>query len=158
VLESAGPVALSATADLHPAIVVTRTLRYRTQQVPAGDGRTYEARVPLGRAPVYGFGVSPLGLAASASPFASRGGGPRGLRVTAAGSVGILGFTRNAPAPDTRRANLTIDWGGGAELERPGGRTWALGYRYRHLSNAGTARFNPGLDAHMLVAGVRRRR
>ncbi|HEY0777538.1 MAG TPA: acyloxyacyl hydrolase [Gemmatirosa sp.] len=158
VLEAAGTLALSATADLHPAAVVTRTLRYRTDTYTTTGGQRYEVHVPLDRGLVYGAGISPFGLATTLSPFAARAGWVRGLHFAVAGSVGILTFTRNTPAPDSRRGNLTVDGGGGLELERPGRLTWTLGYRYRHFSNAGTAPFNPGLDARMLVIGVRRRR
>jgi hypothetical protein len=44
-------------------------------------------------------------------------------------------------------SRVTATWGGSGFL---------LGYKFYHMSNAGTASRNPGLDGHMLVVGLQR--
>ena len=52
-----------------------------------------------------------------------------------------------------RRTNFTLEAGGGVRV-RIGAAQWAqLGYKYHHISNAGTAFANPGLDGNVLYAG-----
>jgi lipid A 3-O-deacylase len=42
----------------------------------------------------------------------------------------------------------------GVEIPLGGGLGLTAGYRFRHISNAGQSRINPGLNSHILVAGV----
>jgi hypothetical protein len=94
----------------------------------------------------YAFGVSPFGLELS-SPSQHR------VSVYAASSGGGLLFTRPFPDVTGRRSNFTLEAGGGFRI-RVGTVHWAqVGYKYHHISNAGTAFANPGLDGNVFYAG-----
>lgn len=97
--------------------------------------------------PVIGFGMAPLGLqvrhrmGARVQAYADFGGG-------------VLRFAREMPMDGAARLNFTAQLGTGILVGRPGSLGVALGYKFYHISNAGTATYNPGLDNHMLVAGL----
>lgn len=94
----------------------------------------------------YAVGVSPFGLEIAS---------PANLRVSvfAATAGGGLVFTHPFPDVTGRRTNFTLEAGGGVRV-RIGAAQWAqLGYKYHHISNAGTAFANPGLDGNVLYAG-----
>jgi len=102
---------------------------------------------------VYGFGILPLGFAAEFKrsrrlhPFAELVGG-------------LLASTEPVPiqATDATGLNFMFYVGGGARWKV--GKTSAIdiGYRFLHVSNAGTTRFNPGLDNNIFYAGYLLRR
>jgi hypothetical protein len=149
VLEARGPAALTFTADLLPAVVVTHNPTYQVRdRITAGGTITYKA--VTGRAPVYGAGMSP-GLELSTA-VGSR------VRAFAGGAAGALWFTRDVPVPDARRFNFTFEFGGGLQLGRGARRAFMLGYKFHHLSNAGSAPENPGLDGEVFYAGIVARR
>lgn len=140
-----GVVRVAYAAQLLPVVIV----RGRTPPLahPGGAGaRAYPAgRVPGGNL-AFAVGISPFGLDV-AVPVA------RTVGVYAATAAGGLIFTRPFPVPEARRINFTLEFGGGLII-RAGPERWLqLGYKYHHLSNAYTARENPGLDAHVLYAG-----
>ena len=94
----------------------------------------------------YAVGVSPFGLEIAS---------PANLRVSvfAATAGGGLVFTKPFPDVTGRRTNFTLEAGGGLRV-RIGAAQWAqVGYKYHHISNAGTAFANPGLDGNLLYAG-----
>lgn len=70
------------------------------------------------------------------------------------GSAGLLAFEREVPFGNTRKLNLTFDIT--AAVRAPAWRSLApvIGYKFHHLSNAGTGDFNPGLDANLWFVGV----
>lgn len=65
---------------------------------------------------------------------------------------GLLGFTHNVPLPNTRRVNLTLDFGPGALIHLRGNNAMRVGVWVFHFSNASTAphHWNPGFDGLML--------
>lgn len=80
---------------------------------------------------------------------------PFGLRLDARGvyaqtAVGGLWAADNIPTAQARKFNVTLEAGGGVELHR-----LQLGYKWHHLSNAGSRASNPGIDAHLFYAGWR---
>ena len=151
VLESAGPFALSATADLIPLAVVTHNPTYRTVDVLRPDGSIATIKTETGESPVFGAGFAPFGLQLA---FARIGN----ARVFGAGAVGALRFTRDTPVPDSRPINVTFEYGGGVELARGDGGALVLGYKFHHLSNAYSAPKNPGLDGNVIYLGLLHRR
>ena len=151
VLEAAGPLALASTMDLIPMAVVTRNPEYRLRRLATFGGGTVEYKEPTGRGPVYGAGLSPLGLKLYLAP------GGR-ARLYAAGAAGALWFTRDMPVPNARRFNYAFEYGGGVELARADGVAFVLGYKFHHLSNLYTAPENPGLDGNVVYVGLLRRR
>jgi Lipid A 3-O-deacylase (PagL) len=94
----------------------------------------------------YAFGVSPFGLEVT-TPAARR---MSGYLMTAGG--GLL-FTRAYPDVTGRRTNFTLEVGGGLRVRTRQAQWIQAGYKYHHLSNAGTAFANPGLDANLFYAG-----
>jgi hypothetical protein len=105
----------------------------------------FRAEVP-GPDRAYAFGVSPFGFEL-ATPAERR------VAVYAAAAAGGLVFNRPVPVPEAQRINFTLEYGGGA-LVRVGRAHWVrAGYKYHHLSNAYTARLNPGVDGHVFYAG-----
>jgi hypothetical protein len=52
-----------------------------------------------------------------------------------------------------RRFNLLAEWGGGIRHRMPDGKDWFAEFRYLHVSNAGTAGNNWGLNTLLIVIG-----
>ena len=68
-------------------------------------------------------------------------------------------FTESyTPVPQARRFNVTAEFGGGFEVVRASGGAVVVGYKRHHLSNAGSALANPGLESDVCYVGLRRRR
>lgn len=65
---------------------------------------------------------------------------------------GLLGFTNDVPFPNTRRMNLTLEYGPGALIHLRGNNAIRVGVWVFHFSNASTAPYhwNPGFDGLML--------
>jgi hypothetical protein len=95
--------------------------------------------------------VSPIGL----QFYSARSGG---ARLFAGGSAGAIWFNRDMPVAGARRFNFALQLGTGVELAARNGGALVLGYKFHHLSNAGTARANPGIDGHVVYVGLMRRR
>jgi len=94
----------------------------------------------------YAVGFSPFGLEVVAPLW-------RRASVFGATSGGGLIFTRRFPDVTGRQTNFTLEVGGGVRV-RVNATHWAqLGYKYHHISNAGTAFANPGLDGNIFYAG-----
>jgi hypothetical protein len=138
-----GPVVLSYAPNLVPLVVVSGNPRTRTIAMP--EGRPPET-VVTGRGTVVGAGFSPLGLQLALRP------GSR-IDAYAAGAVGGLWFADRVPSPNSRRFNLTLEWGGGVGVRLDERRAIQVGYKFHHLSNLYTAPANPGLDGNVFYAG-----
>jgi hypothetical protein len=152
-----GPVALEYVAQLIPAAVA-----YDNPVAPLSNAcgflTTAEDLRRPGRQPVqvlepgycrrrvFGAGALPLGLQLTA-PLG------RAVRVFAAGNAGALVFAENMPVPSARRFNFAFDFGGGFEVGTRRSGAVTLGYKLHHISNAWTARSNPGIDHHVLYLG-----
>jgi hypothetical protein len=151
VIDHTGSVTTMYTFDLHPIAVVTNTPRYGVQEVrPRRDVR-FTQTVETGRSPVVGAGVSPLGLQFYGAPHGN-------ARLFAGGSAGGIWFNRDMPMAGARRFNFALQLGTGVEFTARTGGSLVLGYKFHHLSNAGTAQINPGMDGHVLYFGLMRRR
>ncbi len=135
-----GPVRVSYIAQLLPVFIVS------DRAAPAYNPYLDANGLPRLAQRAYAFGVSPFGLEI-ASPVARR------VSVFAATAGGALIFSHSFPDVTGRRTNFTLEAGGGLRV-RVGSSQWAqLGYKYHHISNAGTAFANPGLDGNVLYAG-----
>jgi hypothetical protein len=121
-------VAYEYTLDVIPAAALSAPAR-------AGERKSW----------IYGAGLSPLGLQVhflrgrSVQPFISA-------------AVGFLYFEKKVPVPGASRLNVTPELGLGARFFF-GSHSLTIGYKYHHLSNAYTARRNPGLDSNLIYAG-----
>ncbi|HEY7165626.1 MAG TPA: acyloxyacyl hydrolase, partial [Candidatus Binatia bacterium] len=70
-----------------------------------------------------------------------------------AASVGFLYFTDDVPVPDSSRFNFTPEVGVGVQFFLTPKQAVTVGYKYFHISNAGTGDRNPGLDNNVIYAG-----
>lgn len=102
---------------------------------------------PGGRA-VYGFGVTPLGFTLD---LARR----RKIHPFARFDGGIVASTQPIPErhADATGLNFLFDLGGGARWQAGKRIALSLGYKFLHISNAFTTRFNPGVDNSVFYVG-----
>ena len=143
---------LAYTFDVIPAATVAntpvRTRRFCCLGLSESVRRELEAELGSGTEPstAYGFGVAPLGfqleLFRRSPVYLALGGGG-----------GLLFFDRDVPHLDTRKMNFTATLNAGLRVVISEVWELTLGYKYHHLSNAGTGTFNPGLDSSMLYLG-----
>ena len=73
---------------------------------------------------------------------------------------GLLASTEPAPiqAPDATGLNFMFYLGGGVRWKLRKTAALDFGYRFLHVSNAGTTNFNPGVDNNVFYAGYMLRR
>jgi hypothetical protein len=81
----------------------------------------------------------------------------RGRRIApyVSASVGV-GWTDLTELDEIdRRFNFLAQWGAGIRRRMPGGRDWFGEFRYFHVSNAGTAGNNWGINSLLVLVGRR---
>ena len=150
--------ALEYVADLIPVVVTTANRAYQWRLGPCTppdctdsryrEGEEYvSARWRPERYTSVGFGVAPLGAQLRLSIA------PR-VNLTTAVTAGAVYFSRPVPDYEAARLNFVGEMGFGAELTLTNRRALAIGYRFQHISNAGTAPLNMGLDSHLLAIGL----
>ena len=139
VLAASKAVAFEWTIDAVPLSILSNN---RFTAVPSGTGFV----VTQTRKSVYGWGVSPIGL-----KFNFR----RNRRVQPFGQAtgGFLYFNEQVPLAGAARFNFTFDFSGGVQIVNSNRRSFMIGYKYQHISNANRATFNPGVDVQMIFAG-----
>jgi hypothetical protein len=96
---------------------------------------------------VAGVGVLPIGLRLSQQISGS-------LLAFAEASGGGVTFARAVPDPDARSLNFLASGGIGIRIGKQAHRSYLLGYRFTHISNAYTAHSNPGYNAHVFYLGL----
>ena len=138
VLAASKAVAFEWTIDAVPLAILSNN---RFTAVPSGSGFV----VTQTRKSVYGWGVSPIGL-----KFNFR----RNRRVQPFGQAtgGFLYFKEQVPLAGAARFNFTFDFSGGVQIVNSNRRSFTIGYKYQHISNANRATFNPGVDVQMIFA------
>lgn len=149
-LVRAGRVTLAYAPNAVPVFVLTNNPRYGPATDPVVDlARPGPAvgRAETGRGPVYGYALMPFGVRLSVRVL------PR-LDAFAAGGVGGVRFTRDVPVENARRANVTLEWGGGVAARLGARHRLLAGYKFHHLSNAYSAARNPGVDGDLFYAGL----
>jgi hypothetical protein len=137
---AANGVDISYTASLLPVAIVLQPTLPAFRSTPTG-AREIPAHA------VYGVGLLPLGFAfhfrrhARVQPFADAHGG-------------IIASTEPVPvdAPDATGLNFLFDFGAGIRWKLGNRRAISFGYKFLHISNASTTRFNPGVDNNVLFA------
>jgi hypothetical protein len=102
---------------------------------------------PVGDGPDFGAGLAPVGLRVALQV------GP-GIVVFAEGSGGGVAFTRAMPEATARSLNFLGSAGAGLRIGQRDHRSYIVGYRFTHLSNANTAEDNPGFNAHIIYLGI----
>ena len=136
---------LAYAIDFIPLALTTQPVGFNTNRrvCPPAEPCLFSAvnRIfPDGR--VYGFGISPLGAAATFRP-------KRTVQLLLDTTVGALWFTKPVPVTNGSRFNFTASVGAGAAIMTKDDRGIGFGYRFHHLSNARLAQSNPGLASHM---------
>ena len=131
-----GPLTLKYTADLVP---VALEMQPTTFYIVHGEVLRNRAGT------VFGAGANPFGLQLNF--------GHRKLQPFVNSSAGFLYFTRQVPAPASSQFNFTFNFGGGMQLFTRSRRSFTLGYKYHHLSNADTGIINPGIDSNVIYVG-----
>ena len=135
-----GAVRVNYIAQLLPLLVVSD----RTAAGYDSLLRTVNA-APLPRR-AWAVGIAPFGLEL-VTPASRR------VSLFLASAGGAMLFSRAYPDVTGRRTNFTLEAGGGVRVRTTTSQWVQLGYKYHHLSNAGTAFANPGLDANLFYAG-----
>jgi opacity protein-like surface antigen len=92
-----------------------------------------------GRRWVMGEAISPIGFQWNFMPR-------KKLQPIFSGHGGYMYSTKPVPDQNAGSFNFTFDLGAGFELYRSKSRSIRAEYRYHHISNAGTAQQNPGID------------
>jgi hypothetical protein len=150
VFAARGPLAWSYLMEWVPLAVVERTSARETVNChPTPTSQICEVDRSVRVAA--GTGASPIGL----KLYLNQG---RTRRFFASASGGMIAFSSDVPVRGSRRLNFMFDYGGGVDAVLPDGRSATIGYRFHHISNAGSGRVNPGLDANIIYLGLRRKR
>jgi len=135
-------------AQLAPLVIMTK--------VPIAQGSWFPSRertdsfyivAEWDSGAVAGVGLLPVGLRLSQQVSGS-------LLAFAEASGGGVAFARAVPDPDARSLNVLASGGIGIRIGKGARRSYVLGYRFTHLSNANTAESNPGYNAHVFYLGV----
>jgi hypothetical protein len=136
ILGSRGPFTLKYTAEVIPVALESQPTTYYIvhQKVLKNTAGT-----------VFGAGANPLGLQVNF--------GRKKIQPFANSSIGFLYFTRQVPAPASSQFNFTFNFGGGIQLFTASRRSFTVGYKYHHLSNADTGIINPGIDSNVIYVG-----
>ena len=141
-------VEVSYTADVLP-IVVSTAMPFYTEVGTSCTPSTCTtlSTTKVSRKSVYGGGLVPLG-------FELRVGGGFPLKLVMRGSAGVVEFSRRVPDPGEQRLNFILDAGVAAEAQLTRRIGLGAGFRFDHISNAGTGAVNPGMNSRMLELGV----
>jgi hypothetical protein len=97
----------------------------------------------------FGLTASPLHMRWNLGPMRSYP-----VHVFAEASGGIVYTNVPVPGRATTTFNFIDQAGFGMRLGRNPRRTWLLGYRFQHISNAGRAKPNPGVNFNFVYGGV----
>ena len=108
------------------------------------DGQPYQETVTIacGRRWTFGESISPLGFKWNFRPR-------HRIQPVFTTLAGYMFSTRRIPVDDAGSWNFTFEFGAGFEFYRSATRSIRAEYRYHHISNAGTADTNPGIDNGM---------
>lgn len=138
--------ALEWMVEVYPAAWLTGRPDIRLPE-PAPEGSI----PPVRELQAFGVGLAPLGLRGLI------GISPR-LRLSLETGAGMMFFTRPVPNELGRGANFTYQIGAALEHDIDQRRSLMLGYRLLHISNAGSAVWNPGIENGVLHFGLLLRR
>jgi hypothetical protein len=140
-----GSVSISYTVTAMPAAI----LRVPTETIYRFDPPSER---PVDGHWVYGFAVAPIGFTFEF--------GRRRVHPFLETIGGVIASTEPIPEnqPDASGLNFLFDFGGGIRWDIGPRRAVALGYKFLHISNAGTTSFNPGVDNSVIYFGYSFRR
>lgn len=141
-------VALKYTVDVIPVAVVSY------DRLPVVQTSPGVLTVQKNRETVYGFGLTPVGFQVNflrqkkIQPFITT-------------SAGLIGFSKRVPDDSStvfpnrfgKKLNFTLAGGGGVEFLNDNGRSFTVGFKFHHISNASSGNINPGLDQNLFYVG-----
>lgn len=142
--------------DFNPLIIVN----YREKRLIQASPTAAAAAATVGeRKTVFGVGFTPVGL-----QFNWRNS--KKYQPFIAGGFGVAVFNKKFPdnrsplQPDKigNRFQLMPEFGAGVEIRQSQTRSYFIGYKYHHLSNAYTAPLNVGYNTNMIYGGIYFRR
>ncbi len=140
VVHQTAPTNETTTVDDGPPLTCsTQTIPY---SFVGPKGVTYSATQTFschGRQWTIGEAMSPVGFQWNFRPMHT-------LQPFLIGHGGYMYSTRPIPVPYSGSFNFAFDFGAGLELYRTKTRSIRAEYRYHHISNHGTAMYNPGID------------
>ncbi len=132
--------------EYHLRVVPLAVMRNNPTQAAMLGSRGWFLPQTTERGSTLGFGIKPAGL---------RGWiGGRDLRLEADGSTGVLRFGTPLLAANAAQLNFVHEMGVGLRVSWLARGGVLVGYRRHHVSNAGLAEVNPGLNSHMLFVGL----
>lgn len=94
----------------------------------------------------YGLGIAPIGVRYILRP-------QKKLKVFAALNLGMILFNEDLPVPRSRKLNFTSEADLGVMIWSRKNKAVTLGLKYNHISNAGTAELNPGINTAIFYVG-----
>jgi len=138
------PATLEYTLDLMPLVILTDNPVYSAGPVRRSGEQTREVS---GYEAKYGIGAAPFGFKLNIVVS-------KQFSLFAAASGGVEAFDGRVPTYDASNFNFIFNFGGGMEFRSRSQRTLFLGYKLHHISNAGIANENPGIDTNSFYAGI----
>jgi len=139
-------VSLEYTVDIFPLVLVDQP-KILTTVLPGPPPETVYTN--SGREAVYGGGISPIGLRLNFLPHVR-------FQPFVESSIGFVMAAKPIPfdIPGEDQFNFTFDFGGGIErVNSSRSRSWKVGYRFQHISNAYRSSINPGMDGNVIFVG-----
>ena len=135
--------------DFNPLIIVNYRERRLIQATPTTTATVGERKT------VFGVGFTPVGL-----QFNWRNS--KKYQPFIAGGIGVALFNKKFPdnrsplQPDKigNRFQVMPEFGAGLEIRRSETKSYFVGYKYHHLSNAYTAPLNVGYNTNMIYGGM----
>jgi opacity protein-like surface antigen len=137
-----GGTSFEYVADAMPVVAV-----FQPSVIPLSRNGSVGVRLQ-GRT-VTGYGFAPIGFKITAARF----GRWQPFFETTGGMI-----RTRTPVPydiaEATRWNFMFDFGGGLQIMSDTAKAFRFGYKWHHISNANRTGTNPGLDAHLVFAGV----
>lgn len=141
-------VALKYTIDAIPLAI----LDYEQERIIQLNPST--RIVNRNRTTAYGIGLTPVGFQLN---FLRQ----KKIQPFLTANAGLLVFNKSVPDDRSplrplqfgRQFNFTLAGGGGVEFLTDSARSYILGFKFHHISNASTGNINPGFDQNLFYFG-----
>ena len=131
--------ALKYIAEIVPVAIIEQPQQGHTMSGKPED-------LPGSKQNIYGAGISPFGLQMNLRRGSM-------LQPYINGTAGVIYFTDKVPVEDSSNFNFMLGLGAGIEVWYRENQSLIFGYKYQHISNAGTAPQNPGVDSNLFYIG-----
>ena len=131
--------ALKYIAEIVPVAIIEQPQQGHTMSGNPED-------LPGSKQNIYGAGISPFGLQMNLRRGSM-------LQPYINGTAGVIYFTDKVPVEDSSNFNFMLGLGAGIEVWYRENQSLIFGYKYQHISNAGTAPQNPGVDSNLFYIG-----